>query len=77
MHIIVIPWFVRKRGDNPRVKRVDYLTYRWTTLYHLSVDLAHLGIFCAKVGKGGIKHCQYFVIKSAHGLQQERSRKIV
>ena len=43
------------REDNPRVKRVDYLTYRWTTLYNLSVDLAHLGIFCAKVGKDGIK----------------------
>ena len=47
-------------GDNPLV---DYLPYRWTTMEkrfytnYIVLDLAHYNIFCAKVGKNGIKVC--------------------
>ena len=51
---IVIPWLVRLYVE---IMRMDYLTYKSTTMVSLfyttysSVDLAHLVIFRARVGK--------------------------
>ena len=49
------------REDNPRAIAIYTLMYRWTNmvlLFHTiytSIDLAHHEIFCAKIGKGGIR----------------------
>ena len=60
-YVILIPWVVRLYVEIiHELKRVDYLTYRWTNmilLFHTtysSVDLAHHEVFQAKDGKGGI-----------------------
>ena len=55
-YVIVIPWVVRLYMEIiHELKRVDYLTYRWTNMVllfnttYISVDLAHHEIFRAKV----------------------------
>ena len=60
--VIVIPWFFHLYVEIiNELKRVDYLTYRWTNiilLFHttyIRVELAHHEIVRAKVGKGGLK----------------------
>ena len=61
-NVIVIPWVVRLYVEIiHELKRVDYLTYRWTHMVllliyttYISVYLAYHEIFRAKVGKGGI-----------------------
>ena len=61
-YVIVIPWVDRLYVEIiHELKRVDYLTYRWTNMVNLfyttyiSVDLAHHEVFRAQVGKGGLK----------------------
>ena len=58
------------RGDNPRALasglsnvQVDKHGITIFTTY-ISVELAHCEIFCAKVGKGGIKNSRIFSRKS-------------
>ena len=67
--VIVIPWFVHLYVEIiHNLYRVDYLAYRWKNMVklfyttYISVDLAHHKIFRVKVGKGGIKDHNSFLI---------------